>query len=191
MRVLGFVVASCWSLVALAGPASSPVVDSKAADTRAVIIGNLSWIDSKPDPKVAKDNEAVWSPVLLQLVNDPTASPRVRQRALTTLQYYDRPEVAAFFREVATDTTREPKLRARAIRCLALREGVGSLATLTGLLADPEPRVRKDTLRALASLGVPGRAPIRAHLDREPLPHLRALALQLLGPDVAPTPMSR
>lgn len=168
-----------------------PRLVSSAPDPKAVLIGNLSWIDSRPAPKLFVANERLWFPVLLKLVDDPTVSPRVQRRALMALQYYDRPEATALFREIATDGDRDPKLRARAIRCLALRQGRAALETLTGLLLDPAPRVRKDTLRALASLGVPGRDPIRGHLARETEPWLRSLARTLLGPDVAPTPMAR
>ncbi len=191
MRTLGFLVLCGWSLVAAAEPASTVVADSKASDTRTVVIGNLSWIDSAPDPKVFAANEALWFPVLLKLADDPATPPYVQRRALMALQYYDRPEAIALFAAVAADPEREPKLRGRAIRCLAMRQGRAALETLTTLLADPAPRVRKDTLRALASLGVPGRDPIRAHLARETEPSLRSLARTLLGPDVAPTPRSR
>lgn len=178
-------------LVGLAGAAFAAEPTPAAPSPRDRVIGTLSWIDSRPEPALFRENDGQWYPILMGLIDDGTVAPFVRRRALLALQWSPRREASDVLRRVATDASRDQKLRARALRCLARRDGVAAQGVLTSLLDDANPRVRKDTLLALAGLGVPGRAPIRAHLEREPEAWLRALARDLLGPDVAPTPGSR
>jgi HEAT repeat protein len=125
------------------------------------------------------------------LIDDETVAPHLRRRAIVALQWSPRPEASTRLGGIAADRARDEKLRGRALRCLAARDGVSALDLLIAALDDPSRRVRKDTLLALAELGVPGRPPLRAHLEREADAGLRDLVRRLLGPDVAPTAGSR
>lgn len=136
------------------GTQAPPTPQAPQANTEARIRLLLSGYDSFPTADELRAVSPAAPAFLMQIAQDKTALPTLRNRAIDALGYFDEPEVKAFLTVILTEPDTAPEMGVhKAITALMKLEGEDGLGQVSPFLQHEDVQLRLTAVEAIGNFG--------------------------------------